>query len=50
MEKVKSYAGVIVLGVVATLIGLKVYEMINKPKTAVPATAAATTGAGAAAE
>lgn len=44
MEKFKSFAGQFLLVTGAVLVGLYVYEQLNKPKVAPPATAPATTG------
>lgn len=43
MEKVKSYVGVFLVGVAATLTAIKLYEVLNKPKVSAPATTPSTT-------
>lgn len=43
MDKAKSYVGWFLLGTASVLAGLKIYEALNKPKVAAPATTPAAT-------
>jgi hypothetical protein len=38
MKSITPYIGTFIAGVAATLVGLKLYEVLNKPKVAAPAT------------
>jgi hypothetical protein len=42
MEKAKSYGVMLLIAVAGSLVALKIYEQMNKPKVALPATAPTT--------